>query len=71
MRNPTTSVAGGGQCGPDGGVEFNALPSLFADDTFDPTAIVSSRIDLEDITEEGFEAFLQDDRDEVKILVEP
>lgn len=58
-------------CGPGGGVEFNVLPGMFADDTLDAEALVSSRIPLEDITVNGFEALLDEERDEVKILVEP
>lgn len=57
--------------GPGGGREFNAVPRLFADGTLDPDAVISSRISLDHIVEEGFEALLDDGRDEVKILVEP
>ena len=57
--------------GPGGGREFHLIPTLFADGTFDPAALISSRIDLADIVTDGFEALLEATRDDVKILVEP
>ncbi|MBP2249923.1 (R,R)-butanediol dehydrogenase/meso-butanediol dehydrogenase/diacetyl reductase [Halarchaeum solikamskense] len=57
--------------GPRGGVEFNAVPDMFADGTLDPDPLVSDRIALDDIVDDGFDALLDPDREAVKILVEP
>lgn len=57
--------------GPRSHVEYEAVIDLFADGDLDPEAIVTDRIDLADVVDEGFEALLADDADDVKILVEP
>ena len=38
---------------------------------FDPEPLITSRIGLEGIVEDGFERLLDDESDEVKILVRP
>jgi (R,R)-butanediol dehydrogenase/meso-butanediol dehydrogenase/diacetyl reductase len=43
---------------------------MFSTGKLDPEALVSSRINLAEIVDEGFEALLDDEREEVKILVE-
>lgn len=51
--------------------EFDAIIQSLAAGDIDTDAFVTGRIDLEDITEEGFEALLDSETDHVKILVEP
>jgi (R,R)-butanediol dehydrogenase/meso-butanediol dehydrogenase/diacetyl reductase len=43
---------------------------MFASGALDPEPLVSSRIPLDDVVEDGFEALLDPDREEVKVLVE-
>lgn len=57
--------------GPLSGREFGTTVRNFATGDFDPEALVTSRIDLEDIVEDGFETLMADGSDEVKILVRP
>ena len=57
--------------GPGGGVEFNTVPRMMAEGSLDPEPLISSRIGLEEITSAGFEALLDDEGNEVKILVTP
>ncbi|GGM60378.1 (R,R)-butanediol dehydrogenase/meso-butanediol dehydrogenase/diacetyl reductase [Halarchaeum rubridurum] len=59
------------EAGPRGGVEFDAVPDMFADGTLDPEPLVSDRIALDDVVAAGFEALLDPERDAVKVLVEP
>jgi (R,R)-butanediol dehydrogenase/meso-butanediol dehydrogenase/diacetyl reductase len=57
--------------GPLSGREFGTTIRKFASGAFDPEPFITSRIALEDIVTDGFEALLDEDREEVKILVEP
>lgn len=56
--------------GPRGDIEFGAVLDMFADGTLDPEPLITSRIDLDAVIDDGFEALLDDDREEIKILVE-
>ncbi|MDL5363256.1 2,3-butanediol dehydrogenase [Halalkalicoccus sp. NIPERK01] len=51
--------------------EFDAIIQSLAAGDIDTDAFITGRIDLKDITEEGFEALLDSETDHVKILVEP
>lgn len=51
--------------------EFDAIIQSLAAGDIDADAFITGRIDLEDITEEGFEELLDTETDHVKILVEP
>lgn len=51
--------------------EFDAIIQSLAAGDIDTDAFITGRIDLEDITEEGFEALLDAETEHVKILVEP
>lgn len=51
--------------------EFDAIIQSLAAGDIDTDVFVTERIDLEDITEEGFEALLDSETDHVKILVKP
>jgi (R,R)-butanediol dehydrogenase/meso-butanediol dehydrogenase/diacetyl reductase len=51
--------------------EFDAIIQSLAADDIDTDAFVTDRIDLENITEDGFEKLLNPETDHVKILVEP
>ena len=66
------SISGtlGYEGGPRSDIEFKAVLKMFADGTLDPEPLITSRIDLDAIIDDGFEALLDDDREEVKILVE-
>lgn len=57
--------------GPVGDREFGMTLRNFADGTFDPDPLVTARIGLPEIVEEGFERLLEDDSEHVKILVRP
>ena len=57
--------------GPLAGREFGMTLANFASGAFDPGPLITSRIDLEDIVEDGFEALLDEESDQVKILVRP
>lgn len=59
------------QTGPLADREFAPILDGFASGELDPAALVTSRIDLEDIVDDGFEALADGDRGEVKVLVEP
>ncbi|WP_135806116.1 2,3-butanediol dehydrogenase [Halorussus marinus] len=58
------------QGGPRSDEEFGAVLDMFDSGALDPEALISSRIELESVVEDGFEALLDSDREEVKILVE-
>lgn len=58
------------QGGPLADREFGMTASGFADGTLDPELLVTSRIDLDDIVESGFERLLNEN-DQMKILVRP
>lgn len=51
--------------------EFDAIIRSLAAGDIDTEPFVTGRIDLENITEDGFEALLDSETDHVKILVEP
>lgn len=57
--------------GPLADREFGTVLRYFQDGTFDPEPLVTSRIDLDAIIDEGFECLLNEDSDEVKVLVRP
>lgn len=59
------------QGGPLSDREFKTTLRYFADGTFDPDPLVTSRIDLEHIVQSGFESLLDEQSEEVKILVQP
>lgn len=56
--------------GPRSDEEFGPVVGMFASGALDPEPLVSSRIPLDDVVEDGFEALLDPDREEVKVLVE-
>ncbi|WP_233204045.1 2,3-butanediol dehydrogenase [Halegenticoccus soli] len=51
--------------------EFDAIIQSLAAGNINTDAFITGRIDLEDITEEGFEELLDSETDHVKILVKP
>ena len=57
--------------GPLAGREFGMTLLNFESGAFDPEPLITARIDLEDVVEEGFEALLDDESDQVKVLVRP
>ncbi|MCD2201687.1 2,3-butanediol dehydrogenase [Halobacterium sp. KA-4] len=57
--------------GPRSQEEAGVTARNFADGTLDPEALVTARIALEDIVEEGFERLLDPDSQEMKVLVQP
>lgn len=57
--------------GPLSDREFGTTVRNFATGEFDPESLVTSRIDLENIVEDGFERLVADGSDDVKILVRP
>lgn len=57
--------------GPLSDREFGTTVRRFATGEFDPEPLVTSRIDLDGIVEDGFERLLADGSDEVKVLVRP
>ena len=57
--------------GPLAGREFGMTLRNFERGAFDPEPLITSRIGLEEIVEDGFEALLDDESDQVKILVRP
>lgn len=59
------------QLGPLVHTEYDVTLRHLASGDLDPEPYVSSTIDLEDVVDEGFEALLDDSREEVKILVRP
>jgi len=56
--------------GPRSAEEFGPVVEMFASGALDPASLVSSRVSLDDVVEDGFEALLDPDSEEVKILVE-
>lgn len=59
------------QGGPLADREFGVTARGFADRTLDPELLVTSRIDLGDVVESGFERLLDEQSDEMKVLVRP
>ncbi|QKY21840.1 2,3-butanediol dehydrogenase (plasmid) [Halolamina sp. CBA1230] len=56
--------------GPQSAEDFGAIIDMFESGALDPEALISSRINLENVVEDGFEALLDPERDEVKVLVD-
>ncbi|RZV06203.1 (R,R)-butanediol dehydrogenase/meso-butanediol dehydrogenase/diacetyl reductase [Natrinema hispanicum] len=56
--------------GPQSDEEFGAVIGMFESENLDPEALISSRIKLENVVEDGFEALLSPEQEAVKILVE-
>ncbi|GGM59773.1 (R,R)-butanediol dehydrogenase/meso-butanediol dehydrogenase/diacetyl reductase [Halarchaeum rubridurum] len=69
QRSATGSAAY--QTGPRAGEEFGTVLRKFAAGDLDPEPLVTSRIALDDIESEGFEALADSDSGEVKVLVRP
>ncbi|MFC5973589.1 2,3-butanediol dehydrogenase [Halomarina salina] len=57
--------------GPRSAEEFGVTLEKFASGAFDPEPLITSRIDLGDVVDEGFERLLDEESDAVKVLVEP
>ncbi|WP_135663502.1 2,3-butanediol dehydrogenase [Halorhabdus rudnickae] len=70
---PERSIVGsiGYQAGPRSGEEFGMIIDMLEDGQIDPDQLITDRIDLEDISEDGFEPLLDPESDQVKILVKP
>lgn len=51
--------------------DFSTVISLLSDDRLNPESMISTRISLEDIVDDGFEALRDRTSEEVKILVQP
>lgn len=56
--------------GPRSREEFGPVVDMFESGALDPEPLIDSRIPLEHVVEDGFEALLDPDREEVKVLVE-
>lgn len=61
----------GYDAGPLARVEWDMVVQKLVSGEFDPESLVSARIPLERIVEDGFEALLDENTDHVKILVTP
>jgi len=59
------------QGGPRAAEEFGMVIDMLGDGRLDPDPLVTDRIALDDIVADGFEALLDPDSDQVKILVKP
>ncbi|WEL17146.1 MULTISPECIES: 2,3-butanediol dehydrogenase [unclassified Halorhabdus] len=59
------------QGGPRSGEEFGMVIDMLEDGRLDPEPLITDRIGLEDIVEDGFEQLLDPESDQVKILVKP
>ena len=57
--------------GPRADEEFGDVIDMLAEGTLDPEPLITDRIGLDGVVDEGFEALLDEDSDQVKILVEP
>lgn len=57
--------------GPHADRDFGAVLEKFATGAVDHEVLVTSRIDLEDIVDDGFESLANGDSGEVKVLVQP
>ncbi|WP_423747433.1 2,3-butanediol dehydrogenase (plasmid) [Haladaptatus sp. SPP-AMP-3] len=70
---PETTVVGTAayQGGPLSGQEFRTTMRNFETGVFDPTPLVTSEIELENIVRDGFERLLDAESEEIKILVRP
>ncbi|MFH5801704.1 2,3-butanediol dehydrogenase [Haladaptatus sp. CMAA 1911] len=70
---PETTVVGTAayRGGPLSSREFGTTMRNFATGAFDPTPLVTSEIELENIVRDGFERLLDGESEEIKILVRP
>ncbi|WP_336023260.1 2,3-butanediol dehydrogenase [Halobellus salinisoli] len=59
------------ETGPLAAREFGAVFGMLADGELDADPLVTSRVPLDDIVDEGFEALADSESGEVKVLVEP
>ncbi|WP_423747487.1 2,3-butanediol dehydrogenase (plasmid) [Haladaptatus sp. SPP-AMP-3] len=57
--------------GPRSNEEYGMVIDLLADGTLDPEPLVTDRIELDEIVDEGFESLLDESSDQVKIFVKP
>ncbi|SFL08895.1 (R,R)-butanediol dehydrogenase / meso-butanediol dehydrogenase / diacetyl reductase [Halogranum rubrum] len=57
--------------GPRADEEYGMVIDMLADGTLDPEPLITDRIGLDDIVDDGFESLLDDQSDQVKILVKP
>ncbi|WP_136588665.1 2,3-butanediol dehydrogenase [Salinigranum halophilum] len=57
--------------GPRSGEEYGMVIDMLADGTLDVDPLITARIDLDDIIDEGFESLLDPESGQVKILVKP
>jgi (R,R)-butanediol dehydrogenase/meso-butanediol dehydrogenase/diacetyl reductase len=57
--------------GPRSDEEFGMVIDMIDDGVFDPEALITDRIGMGNIVQEGFERLLDPDSDQVKILVKP
>lgn len=57
--------------GPRSGEEYGMVIDMLADGQLDPGPLITGRIGLEEIVEEGFEQLIDPESDHVKILVKP
>lgn len=57
--------------GPRSGEEYGMVIDMLADGTLDPDPLVTDRIGLDDIVDDGFEALLDEESEQVKIFVKP
>lgn len=70
-RERTVNASAAYQTGPLAGRDFGAVLRAIGDGRYDPEPLVTSRIDLGDIVEAGFEALADSGSGEVKVLVRP
>lgn len=59
------------QGGPRSGEEFGMVIDMLEDGRLDPEPLITDRIELDDIVDDGFEQLLDPESDQVKILVKP
>ncbi|EJN60228.1 2,3-butanediol dehydrogenase [Halogranum rubrum] len=57
--------------GPRSDEEYGMVIDMLADGTLDPEPLITDRIGLDDIVDDGFESLLDSESDQVKILVKP
>lgn len=57
--------------GPRADEEYGMVIDMLADGTLDPKPLITDRIGLDDIVDDGFESLLDTESDQVKILVKP
>ncbi|MFC6724914.1 zinc-binding dehydrogenase, partial [Halobium palmae] len=67
----TVNASAAYQTGPLADRAFGAVLQGFASGELDPELLVTSRVDLEDVVADGFDALAGSDSEEVKVLVRP